>query len=154
MKAPLGDDAPSGLDTALAGVGDGLGSPFELVWASAHARTNEFTQCKIIRSESDLGEGEAIVITLELERVIRRPVQAVWDFFSDFEAMPSWQPEFRELVQQTPGPVGVGTVFRYRRKVPFGEQKGTMETDWHVTIYPHRVYTTKPRLLSHRPAPP
>ena len=49
------------------------------------------------------------MITLELERVIRRPVQAVWDFFSDFEAMPSWQPEFRELVQQTPGPVGVGT---------------------------------------------
>ena len=71
------------------------------------------------------------MITLELERVIRRPVQAVWDFFSDFEAMPNWQPEFRELVQQTPGPVGVGTVFRYSRKVPFGEQKGTMEiTEW------------------------
>jgi uncharacterized protein YndB with AHSA1/START domain len=71
------------------------------------------------------------VITLELERVIRRPVQAVWDFFSDFEAMPSWQPEFRELVKQTAGPVEVGTVFRYRRKVPFGEQQGTMEiTEW------------------------
>src|SRR5260370_10084810 len=77
------------------------------------------------------GKGKAKVITLERERVIRRPVQAVWDFFSDFEAMPSWQPEFRELVQQTPGPVGVGTVFRYRRKVPFGEQQGTMEiTEW------------------------
>ena len=45
--------------------------------------------------------------------------------------MPSWQPEFRELVRQTPGPVGVGTVFRYRRKVPFGEQQGTMQiTEW------------------------
>ena len=71
------------------------------------------------------------MITLEMERVIHRPPQVVWDFFSDFEAMPSWQPEFRELVQQTPGPVGVGTVFRYRRKVPFGEQKGTMtSTEW------------------------
>jgi hypothetical protein len=36
MKAPLGDDPPSGLDTTLAGLSDGLGSPLELVRASAH----------------------------------------------------------------------------------------------------------------------
>jgi len=36
MKAALGDDAPSGLDTALAGLSDGFGSTFELIWASAH----------------------------------------------------------------------------------------------------------------------
>jgi len=40
--------------------------------------------------------------------------------------MPTWQPEFRELVQQTPGAVGLGTIFRYRRKVPFGEQQGLL----------------------------
>jgi uncharacterized protein YndB with AHSA1/START domain len=77
------------------------------------------------------------MITLELELEIAGPIEEVFAFLADWEALPTWQPEFLEVARTTPGPLGIGTMFSYVRRVPFGRQRGTMEiTDF---APPHRV---------------
>lgn len=48
---------------------------------------------------------------IELERVIHRPLTDISAFFSEFGAVLGWQPDLGELVHETPGSVGVGTVY-------------------------------------------
>ena len=77
------------------------------------------------------------VIRLELELEIARPIGEVFAFLADWGALPTWQAEFLEVAQTTPGSAGVGTMFSYVRRVPFGRQRGTME----ITEFapPHRI---------------
>jgi uncharacterized membrane protein len=67
------------------------------------------------------------MIRVEHGQIIRRPLAEVFAFFADFEALPSWQPEFTEVRKLGESAVGSGTNFSYTRKLPFGKQRGTME---------------------------
>jgi uncharacterized protein YndB with AHSA1/START domain len=45
--------------------------------------------------------------------VIARGASEVWETVADLERLPQWLDEFRRVAQESDGPVGVGTVFRY-----------------------------------------
>ena len=86
------------------------------------------------------GSDEASSASVEVSRVIERPVGDVFRFFAEQHVRnhPRWDPDI-ELENATGGPVGVGTVIR-RRNTRYDEPvEGTME----VTEYePNRVMGT------------
>ena len=51
------------------------------------------------------------VITASWQIEIARPVGEVFDYVADLSNEPEWNPGASNVVQQTPGGVGVGTVF-------------------------------------------
>jgi carbon monoxide dehydrogenase subunit G len=43
---------------------------------------------------------------------IRRPVEEVFDFVADERNEPAYNPQMRKVEKATPGPIGIGTVWR------------------------------------------
>ena len=67
---------------------------------------------------------------LDLERMIKAPISAVFDRLADIEGHNTWQPRKgsirRRSVQTSPGPVGPGTT--YEDSTLFGKAPGAVET--------------------------
>ena len=47
--------------------------------------------------------------------LINRPPEAIWKFVTDWSNNPKWDTDSVETKQTSPGPVGVGTTFQFRR---------------------------------------
>jgi uncharacterized protein YndB with AHSA1/START domain len=85
---------------------------------------------------------------IEIDIVINRPVQEVWDFFADFRNSPHWTRSGSEVRQTSAGVMGVGAMLESRKLVlgRFDIKSQTLV----VTKYepPHLVwYTSKVPLL-------
>jgi uncharacterized protein YndB with AHSA1/START domain len=71
----------------------------------------------------------ATSVDVEIAVEIERPPQAVWAFVSDAERWPEWLDEFEEVIPESEGPVGKGSVFRYT--VSPGHRSATIEiVEW------------------------
>ena len=72
-----------------------------------------------------MGEAE-----LHLERIIKAPIDAVFDKLADIESINDWQPHKgsirRRSVKTSPGPVGLGTT--YEDSTLFGKAPGEVST--------------------------
>jgi uncharacterized protein YndB with AHSA1/START domain len=68
-------------------------------------------------------------IEVEVEVQIARAREDVWAFVSDPGRLAEWLGEFREVVKESDGPIGEGTVLRYT--IDPGERSGTMRfVEW------------------------
>lgn len=54
---------------------------------------------------------KSISVAIEVE--IERPLEQVWEFACDLRRLPEWLDEFEEVVHESDGPIGAGSVFRY-----------------------------------------
>ncbi len=71
----------------------------------------------------------ATSVDVEISVEIERPPEVVWAFVSDPERWPEWLDEFEEVVPESDGPVGKGSVFRYT--VSPGHRSATIEfVEW------------------------
>ncbi len=61
---------------------------------------------------------------------IRRPIEEVFGFLSQFENVPKWNYAIVETRMVSEGPVGVGTIYRQVRSVP-----SRSEERFEVTVY-------------------
>src|SRR5437773_972307 len=61
------------------------------------------------------------MVRIDVETLISRPVQEVWDFFLDFTNSLRWTRSGSELRQTSEGPLGVGATFESVRSV-FGRE--------------------------------
>jgi uncharacterized protein YndB with AHSA1/START domain len=52
-------------------------------------------------------------VSADIEIEIDRPVDEVWAFVSDLTRRPEWLDEFENVVKETPGCPGRGSVLRY-----------------------------------------
>ena len=68
-------------------------------------------------------------LDVEIAVEIERPLEEVWAFVSDAERLPEWIGDFEAVVQESDGPVGRGTVFRYT--LSEGRRSATLDVvDW------------------------
>lgn len=68
-------------------------------------------------------------ISVEIEIKIERPAEEVWAFVSDLTRLPEWLGEFVTVVNESAGPVGTGSIFRYT--VQPGRRSATLElVEW------------------------
>jgi uncharacterized protein YndB with AHSA1/START domain len=76
------------------------------------------------------------VATFENTVIIRRPVEDVFGFLSDFENVPKWNYAIVETRKVSEGAVGVGTIYQQVRSVPRRGQES-----FEVTAYdpPHHL---------------
>jgi carbon monoxide dehydrogenase subunit G len=58
------------------------------------------------------------VATFENTVMIKRPIEEVFGFLSDFENVPKWNYAIVETHKVSEGPVGVGTIYQQVRSVP------------------------------------
>jgi carbon monoxide dehydrogenase subunit G len=58
------------------------------------------------------------VATFENTVIIRRPIEEVFGFLSDFENIPKWNYAIVETRKVSQGPIGVGTIYQQVRSVP------------------------------------
>jgi uncharacterized protein YndB with AHSA1/START domain len=58
------------------------------------------------------------VATFENSVLIRRPIEDVFAFLSDFEHVPKWNYAIVETRKVAEGPIGVGTIYHQVRSVP------------------------------------
>jgi hypothetical protein len=58
------------------------------------------------------------VANFENTVMIRRPIEEVFGFLSDFENVPKWNYAIVETHKVSQGPVGVGTIYQQVRSVP------------------------------------
>jgi hypothetical protein len=70
------------------------------------------------------------VATFENSVLIRRPIEEVFGFLSDFENVPKWNYAIVETRKMSQGPVGVGTIYQQVRSVP-----SRSEERFEVTAY-------------------
>ncbi len=61
---------------------------------------------------------------------IDRPAEEVFAFLADFENVPKWNYAIEKTRKASPGPVGVGTVYRQTRSIP-----GRSEEGFEVTVF-------------------
>ena len=61
---------------------------------------------------------------------IRRTAEEVFAFIADFENVPTWNYAIESTTKVSPGPVGVGTVYRQIRSIP-----SRAEEDFKVTMF-------------------
>ena len=61
---------------------------------------------------------ERHLATFENTVMIRRPIEEVFGFLSDFENIPKWNYAIVETHKVSQGPVGVGTIYQQVRSVP------------------------------------
>jgi uncharacterized protein YndB with AHSA1/START domain len=73
---------------------------------------------------------EPLVATFENTVMIRRPIEEVFAFLSDFENIPTWNYAIVQTHKVSQGPVGVGTIYRQVRSVP-----SRSEEHFEVTVY-------------------
>jgi uncharacterized protein YndB with AHSA1/START domain len=70
-------------------------------------------------------------LDVEIREEIERPLADVWAMVSDATRLPQWLEEFEHVVQESEGPVGKGTVFRYTLSPGPGERSAPLEwVDW------------------------
>jgi uncharacterized protein YndB with AHSA1/START domain len=70
-------------------------------------------------------------LDVEIREEIERPLADVWAMVSDATRLPQWLGEFEHVVQESEGPVGKGTVFRYTLSPGPGERSALLEwVDW------------------------
>jgi hypothetical protein len=81
------------------------------------------------RIAGDAGE-ERLVATFENTVMIRRPIEEVFGFLSQFENVPKWNYAIVETRKVSEGPVGVGTTYHQVRSVP-----SRSEERFEVTVY-------------------
>jgi uncharacterized protein YndB with AHSA1/START domain len=81
------------------------------------------------RIAGDAGE-ERLVATFENTVIIRRPIEEVFGFLSQFENVPEWNYAIVETRKVSEGPVGVGTIYHQVRSVP-----SRSEERFEVTVY-------------------
>ncbi len=78
--------------------------------------------------------------TLTSTITINRPVEEIFNWLTNFANHTQWQPNLVEAVGTSPGPVGVGTTYRYVADVMGRKFPSTGE----VTAYePNRVWGQK-----------
>jgi uncharacterized protein YndB with AHSA1/START domain len=70
------------------------------------------------------------VATFENTVIIRRSIEDVFGFLSDFENVPTWNYAISETRKVSQGPVGVGTIYQQVRSVP-----SRSEERFEVTAY-------------------
>jgi uncharacterized protein YndB with AHSA1/START domain len=70
------------------------------------------------------------VATFENTVIIRRPIEEVFGFLSQFENVPEWNYAIVETRKVSEGPVGVGTIYHQVRSVP-----SRSEERFEVTVY-------------------
>ena len=58
------------------------------------------------------------MINVEASTVINRPIEAVFAFVADLENNPKWETNFVEARRVSPEPLGVGTVYQCRLRLP------------------------------------
>ena len=58
------------------------------------------------------------MVDVEATTVINRPVEAVFAFVADFQNHPRWESNFVEVRRVSPGPIGFGTIYQCRLRVP------------------------------------
>jgi uncharacterized protein YndB with AHSA1/START domain len=63
------------------------------------------------------------VATFENTVMIRKPIEQVFGFLSDFENIPKWNYAILETHKISQGPVGVGTIYQQIRSVPSRSQE-------------------------------
>jgi uncharacterized protein YndB with AHSA1/START domain len=68
---------------------------------------------------------------------VERPAREVWALVSDATRLPEWLGEFEEVVQESGGPVGKGTVFHYTLSPGAGDRSSVLE--WVAWDPPHRL---------------
>lgn len=68
--------------------------------------------------------------TFENTVIIRRPIEEVFGFLSQFENVPKWNYAIVETRKVSEGPVGVGTTYHQVRSVP-----SRSEERFEVTVY-------------------
>jgi uncharacterized protein YndB with AHSA1/START domain len=61
---------------------------------------------------------ERLMATFENTVLIRRPIEEVFGFLSDFENIPRWNYAIVETHKASEGPVGVGMIYHQVRSVP------------------------------------
>ena len=61
--------------------------------------------------------------TFENTVMIRRSIEDVFGFLSDFENVPTWNYAIVETHKVSKGPVGVGTIYQQVRSVPSREER-------------------------------
>lgn len=70
------------------------------------------------------------MVTFENTVIIRRPIEEVFGFLSQFENVPMWNYAIVETRKVSEGPVGVGTTYHQVRSVP-----SRSEERFEVTVY-------------------
>jgi len=93
------------------------------------------------------------MITVQVSGVISRPLTTVFAFIANPENHPQFETDFLDLKRLSGGADGVGSVYRYRQKMPgrivesrlvmteyIPDQKITLESDWIGPLKPQGNY--------------
>jgi uncharacterized protein YndB with AHSA1/START domain len=84
-----------------------------------------------VKADRLWASGGALVATFENTVMIRRSIEDVFGFLSDFENIPRWNYAISETHKVSEGPVGVGTIYQQVRSVPSrGEER--LEVTAHI----------------------
>lgn len=68
--------------------------------------------------------------------IVDRPVADVWNFLTDFNNMPKWARGVAEIIDISPGPIGVGTKVT---DIGLGIKRRWPETFWVTDFEPHKL---------------
>lgn len=77
-------------------------------------------------------------MSFSIDMPIRRPTDVVFAFLADSRNTPRWYQAVREADLVTPGPIGVGTRYRFVRDLPGGRAVNLVEV---VELEPDAVVT-------------
>jgi uncharacterized membrane protein len=58
------------------------------------------------------------MININVDRVIKRPIEDVFSFVANFENHPKWEKNFQNVKLLSPAPTGVGTTYECEMKLP------------------------------------
>jgi Polyketide cyclase / dehydrase and lipid transport len=102
-----------GSDVPAAALADEAGSTY------SRGMARRWTPAGPVRGEYAPGVREGRrVATFENTVMIRRPIEEVFGFLTDFENLPKWNYAIVETHKVSQGPVGVGTIYQQVRSVP------------------------------------
>jgi uncharacterized membrane protein len=68
------------------------------------------------------------MINIEYSVIVKAPVEKVWNFMSDFDKTPQWDPEIVEVKWQ--GPINVGSIIESTAHVFVRRTVNAKITDW------------------------
>ena len=74
--------------------------------------------------------------TVQHSVIINRPVEATWNFLTDFNNMPKWARGVEEIIEISPGPIGVGTKVT---DIGLGLKRRWPETFWVEEFVPYQA---------------
>lgn len=74
--------------------------------------------------------------TVQHSVIINRPVEATWNFLTDFNNMSKWARGVEEIIEISPGPIGVGTKVT---DIGLGLKRRWPETFWVNEFVPHQT---------------